>query len=66
MDKKFAGYLGIDQNGEKYILETKYPRKALMEKFGRKHVEKMYRGEGDHCGYIIAGMWIMLFKVYHI
>lgn len=63
---KFAGYLGIDQYGAKYVLNTKHPRKALLDQFHTKHIDKMFRGEGDHCGYIVKGLWITLYKVYHI
>lgn len=63
---KFAGYLGIDQYGNKYILNTKHPRKALLEQFGAKHCEKIYRGLGEHCGYFVKGHWITLYKVFHI
>lgn len=62
------GYLGIDQYGDKYILKSQYPRKELLEYFGRKHASKMYTDlkSGGHkeSGYVIAGHWITLYRVF--
>jgi len=59
------GYLGIDQYGTHYIID-KHPRKELLVKTGHKHTSKMYRdvkGGALHVGYIIADLWIEVFRV---
>jgi hypothetical protein len=44
------------------------PRKYLMEHYGRKSARKMYRdtpdGKGRHAGWIVAGRWFDVFRVY--
>jgi len=59
-------YMAIDQHGTTYHgLVT--PRRDLMRRLGRQHVEKMYRDMEDgrtvHCGYIIGGLWLELYRV---
>jgi len=65
-EQTVLGYLGIDQNGQHYIIK-KYPRKELLNKLGRKHANKMFcdtkSGKTKHKGYIIAGLWIEVFTV---
>ncbi len=60
------GYLGIDQYGQHYHIK-KYPRKELMAQLGCKHVEKMYangkNGSEREAGYVIAGLWIDIYKL---
>ena len=61
-----VGFLGVDQYGNTYILK-KHPRKELIEQFGCKHVERMYRdtqdGHAQHVGYIIQHHWIDIYQV---
>ena len=47
-------FIALGNRGSKIILK-KHPRKELLEHFGRKHADKVYRGEGEHIGYIVAG-----------
>lgn len=59
-------YLAVDQWGNVHKLgRTRHPRKALMEKLGRKRAAKMYRdtpnGPPVHTGYIVAGHWCELY-----
>jgi len=59
--------MGIDQYGNTYHGLGKYPRKALLERLGRSHADKMYVDKKDgstvHIGYIISGLWIRLYSV---
>jgi len=61
-----AMYMAIDQYGNTYH-GLVHPRKDLCEQLGRKHVNKMYRtrkgGVDQHCGYVIAGLWLEVFEV---
>lgn len=53
-------YLAVSNYGQTLHLETKYPRKELMDYFGVKHAERIYRDTKDgtkHIGWIIAGQW---------
>lgn len=60
-------YMGIDQYGQHYDDLGKYPRKELLKRLYRKSARKMYKDKKDgssvHCGYIIGGCWITLYKV---
>ncbi len=60
-------YLAIDQYGEKYTLNTKFPRKALLEQLNATHADKIYvddkDGNAKHIGYIISGLWLRLYNV---
>jgi len=60
------GYLGIDQYGQRYKID-KHPRKELLEQLGRSNASKMYcdtkAGKVRHDGYIIAGLWISVYRV---
>ena len=56
-------YLAVDQYGRKIILETKHPRKELMELMGATYAQKMYVGEGTHIGWIVAGHWFGVMKL---
>jgi len=57
-----------DQYGQTYHFpnETR-PRKALLERFGRKSVSKMYMdtkgGGAKHIGYVVAGLWLTVYNV---
>jgi hypothetical protein len=60
------GYMAIDQYGS-HIKIKKYPRKELLEHFGRKHAQKMYRDTPNgakHVGYIVAGHWCDIYEVH--
>ena len=61
------GYLGIDQYGQHYILKGKHPRKALMDRLGATHAEKMYVDthscEAQHIGYVVRGLWVNLYAI---
>ena len=59
--------MGIDQYGTTYHDLGRYPRKALLERLGRKSANKMYvdnkDGESVHVGYVIGGLWVRLYTV---
>lgn len=59
--------MAIDQHGHTYHGLGEHPRKALLERLGRKHADKVYVDKKDgrvaHIGYIIAGLWLTLYKV---
>lgn len=60
------GYIAQDQYGHIYPIGNNPPRKWLLDHFGRKHAEKMYRdanGKPRHVGYVIAGLWLEVFRV---
>jgi hypothetical protein len=56
--------LARDQYGQTISIPGKYPRKELLDYFGRKHASKMYVDKKDgktvHRGYVIAGYWLSL------
>jgi flagellar biosynthesis regulator FlbT len=61
----YKKYIAIDQYGQTKFLE-KYPRKELMEYFGTKHADKIYRdinGISKHVGYVISGHWFEILKL---
>ena len=64
------GYMAIDQHGQTYHLDPKYPRKQLLDILGRKHASKMYvdtkSGEAKHIGWIIAGLWLRVYRVFDL
>ena len=56
--------MGIDQYGETYHGLGRYPRKALLERFGLSSAKKMYRDpDARHVGYILRDRWIELYSV---
>ena len=61
-----VGYMAIDQYGQTYH-GLEHPRKDLLERFGRQHATKMYRDTKDgrqrHIGYVIAGLWLEVYRV---
>lgn len=61
-----AQYMAVDQYGQTHH-GLGHPRKDLMEKLGCKHADNMYVDDVDnnthHVGYIIAGLWLTVFKV---
>ncbi len=60
-------YLAINQDGRLYFIGPNPPRKWLLNYFGRKHADKMYRDTKDgrtyHTGYIIAREYLAIFEV---
>lgn len=61
-------WLAIDQYGQIHgPVCTAHPRKALLDMFGESRARKMYVDKTDgstvHIGYIIAGLWLTLFKL---
>jgi hypothetical protein len=55
--------MGVDQYGATYHALGAHPRRELLRRLGRSHAEKMYVGDGEHIGYVIAGRWIALYAV---
>jgi len=59
-------FMAIDQYGQTFH-GLKHPRKDLMEQLGRKHGQKMYvdtkGGRSKYIGYIIATLWLTVYKV---
>ncbi len=58
-----------DQYGNTYHDLGKYPRKALLDRLGFKHADKMYRDnlltkKSHHTGYVIGGYWLSIYKVF--
>ena len=60
--------IAIDQYGTVHHIQGKYPRKELLDLFGRKSAQKMYvdkhNGDTAHIGYVIARYWLTLYKRY--
>ena len=61
-------HMAIDQYGETYHDLGRHPRATLLARLDRQHADKMYidsisTGKSRHCGYIIAGRWLTLYKV---
>lgn len=60
-------YMAIDQFGKTYHDLGKHPRKALLERFGRRHAERMYLDMRDgrtvQTGWVIAGRWCSVYEV---
>ena len=59
--------MAIDQYGQTHHNLGQHPRKALLERLGRKHADKMYVDKKDgssvHIGWIIAGLWLSVYRV---
>ena len=64
---KVTFIMGRDQYGNTYHDLGKHPRKALLDRIGRSHADRMYqdtKSAGTVCtGYIIGGCWITLYEV---
>jgi hypothetical protein len=62
-----SSHIGFDHHGGAYHDLGPHPRKELLARLGRKSAAKMYRdganGAVHHVGYIIAGLWIELFRI---
>ena len=59
-------YMAVDQYGNHYY-GLVHPRKDLLERLDRKHANKMYMdykdGSYKHVGYVIAGLWLDVYKI---
>jgi hypothetical protein len=60
-------YLAIDQYGHDLLLESKHPRKELLEYHSTSHAAKIYidtkEGTSRHIGYVVSGYWYTLYKL---
>lgn len=63
--------IAIDQHGYTYQIKGDHPRKELLERVGGSSAQKMYvdilvenkEPQSVHCGYIINGLWLTLYKL---
>lgn len=60
--------MAIDQYGQLYRDLGRYPRKALLERLGCKHADRIYRDDPltkdvRHVGYIIGRLWLTIYTV---
>lgn len=55
--------LWVARGPHTHFFSTRYPRKWLMDYYGVKHADKIYRGDGDHVGWIINGNWFEVFEL---
>ena len=57
-------FVATDEQGNFYLIDSKFPRKWLLDHFGRKHTDKIYVQDtletAKHIGYIIAGHWLII------
>jgi hypothetical protein len=62
-----TNHMARDQYGNTYHNLGPNPRKALLERLGKKHAEKMYvdtkEGGSRHVGWVIGGFWLTVYKV---
>lgn len=56
-------FIAHGNNGATHFIRSPHPRKWLLEYYGVKHADKMYIGDGEHCGWIIATVWLTVFRV---
>jgi hypothetical protein len=60
-------HIARDQFGKTWDCFTDHPRKELLEQLGRRHADKIYvdrkDGSARHVGWIIAGLWLTVWKV---
>lgn len=60
-------YMALDQYGNAFHDLGPHPRKALLERLGRQHADRMYidsTSDGPkHVGWIIAGLWLTVYEV---
>lgn len=60
-------YMAVDQYGQTEHDLGPHPRKALLERLGRKKASKMYvdvpGGKTMHVGWVVAGRWFTVFEV---
>lgn len=59
-------YIAIDQYGQTFRIKQ-HPRKELCEQLGSSHADIMYQDKKDgstvKTGYVIAGLWLSIFKL---
>lgn len=59
--------IAMDQYGGIHWIKGEHPGKELMEKFGTKHMERIYQDKKDgsvvSVGYKISGLWLTLFRI---
>ena len=60
-------HMAIDQYGQHIDDLGPHPRKALMERLGYSHAQKMYNdtksGPPVHTGYVVGPFWCRVFEV---
>lgn len=60
-------HMAIDQRGTTYHDLGPHPRAELLRRLHRKSAHKMYvdrkSGGSKHIGYVIAGLWLRVYKV---
>ena len=60
-------FVAIDEQGNSYLINSKFPRKWLLDHFSRKHADKMYIQDtletAKHIGYIIARHWLTIYRI---
>lgn len=64
--KNTPWFMAQDQYGTCYH-GLKHPRKDLMSRIGCQHAQRMFvdgkDGQAYHCGYVIKGLWLNVYKV---
>lgn len=64
---KQLGYVAQDQHGNTYYIGDNPPRRWLLNYFGRQYAVRIIReqtgSKAQHVGYIIAGFWLMIYRV---
>ena len=67
MKRRDYDTMGVDQYGQCYHALGKYPRKELLKRLSRTKAAVMYEDDADgnavQKGWIIAGLWIDIYKV---
>lgn len=66
---KCLGYIARDQYGNTFHIGNNPPRKWLLDYLGQKHAQKIYLNNlldetVSHIGYIIAGHWIYVYRIF--
>lgn len=60
-------HMAVDQFGTTYHGLGRHPRKALMERLGRRSAQRMYCDDRDgttyHVGWVVAGHWCSVYRV---
>lgn len=59
-------HMAIDQYGQTYHDLGPHPRRALLDRFDRKHADRMFidtKAGTKHIGWIIAGHWLTVYRV---
>ena len=64
------GYMACDQFGNTLHMGDGPPRKWLLKHFCRKSAQKIYvdlkNGKSKHVGYIVAGHWCTVYRVFSL